>query len=212
MTPDPYLTLLFKEVFAKYGHVGVAPCRDNKGYYKWKLLVLLPLGSFQYLLERRTLTPIDNDVKLRGAFSIAIDAEGSVYACNHKGRTTVFAVVIYNEKVYVVEALYKALKRRYKVKLYTTNSLQNYLSLLLFFAGFRELSDGEWELIRSFLPPKARTGRPRVDDRRVLNGILYVLITVGGWICLLGMGITQRPLGGLRGGWSLAYGSEYSTH
>jgi transposase len=40
---------------------------------------------------------------------------------------------------------------------------------------FRELSDEEWELIKPLLPPK--TGRPRVDDRRVINGILYVLVT-----------------------------------
>jgi len=42
---------------------------------------------------------------------------------------------------------------------------------------FRELNDGEWELIRHLLPPRARTGRPRADDRWVINGILYVLIT-----------------------------------
>ena len=33
-----------------------------------------------------------------------------------------------------------------------------------------ELSDGEWATIRPMLPNKAR-GVPRVDDRRVLNGI-----------------------------------------
>jgi transposase len=37
---------------------------------------------------------------------------------------------------------------------------------------FRELSYGEWELIKPLLPPRARTGRPRVDDRVVLNGII----------------------------------------
>jgi transposase len=47
---------------------------------------------------------------------------------------------------------------------------------------FRELSDGEWELIKPLLPPKARTGRPRADDRLVLNGILYVLITGCRWM------------------------------
>jgi hypothetical protein len=33
-----------------------------------------------------------------------------------------------------------------------------------------ELTDFEWAAIRSFLPNKPR-GIPRVDDRRVLNGI-----------------------------------------
>jgi transposase len=42
---------------------------------------------------------------------------------------------------------------------------------------FRELSDEEWELIKPLLPPKAKTGRPKADDRRVLNDILYVLAT-----------------------------------
>jgi transposase len=47
---------------------------------------------------------------------------------------------------------------------------------------FRELSDEEWELIKPLLPPKAKTGRPRADDRRVLNGILYVLTTGCRWM------------------------------
>jgi len=47
---------------------------------------------------------------------------------------------------------------------------------------FRELSDEEWELIKPLLPPKAKIGRPRADDRRVLNGILYVLATGCKWM------------------------------
>jgi len=47
---------------------------------------------------------------------------------------------------------------------------------------FRELSDGEWHAIKPFSPPKARVGRPRADDRLVLNGILYVLITGCRWM------------------------------
>jgi transposase len=46
---------------------------------------------------------------------------------------------------------------------------------------FREVSDGEWEVIRPFLPPRSRVGRPRADDRMVLNGILYVLTTGCRW-------------------------------
>jgi hypothetical protein len=37
-----------------------------------------------------------------------------------------------------------------------------------------ELTDFEWAAIRSFLPNKPR-GIPRVDDRRVLKGIFWIL-------------------------------------
>src|SRR5262245_6758987 len=37
-----------------------------------------------------------------------------------------------------------------------------------------ELTDNEWTAIRSMLPNKPR-GVPRVNDRRVLNGIFWVL-------------------------------------
>jgi len=46
----------------------------------------------------------------------------------------------------------------------------------------RELSDGEWEIIKYLLPPRSRVGRPRADDRMVLNGILYVLVTGCRWM------------------------------
>jgi transposase len=46
---------------------------------------------------------------------------------------------------------------------------------------FREVSDYEWEVIRPFLPPRSRVGRPRADDRMVLNGILYVLTSGCRW-------------------------------
>jgi len=38
-----------------------------------------------------------------------------------------------------------------------------------------ELTDHEWAAIKPFLPNKPR-GVPRVNDRRVLNGIFWVLI------------------------------------
>ena len=44
-----------------------------------------------------------------------------------------------------------------------------------------ELTDEQWERIRPLLPPPAPTGRPRADDRKVLNGILYVLRTGCRW-------------------------------
>ena len=43
-----------------------------------------------------------------------------------------------------------------------------------------ELSDYEWSLIRPMLPNKPR-GVPRVDDRRVLNGIFWVLRSGAPW-------------------------------
>jgi transposase len=33
----------------------------------------------------------------------------------------------------------------------------------------------QWDVIKPFLPPPARTGRPRADDRRTLEGILFDL-------------------------------------
>ena len=47
--------------------------------------------------------------------------------------------------------------------------------------GFRELTDEQWSFLQGFMPPPSRRGRPRLDDRRVLNGILYVLTTGCRW-------------------------------
>ncbi len=43
-----------------------------------------------------------------------------------------------------------------------------------------DLSDTEWRLIKPLLPNKPR-GVPRVDDRRVINGILHILRTRATW-------------------------------
>jgi transposase len=43
------------------------------------------------------------------------------------------------------------------------------------------LTDRQWAFIQPQLPPPARTGRPRADDRRTVEGILYVLITGCRW-------------------------------
>ena len=43
-----------------------------------------------------------------------------------------------------------------------------------------ELSDYEWAAVKPFLPNKPR-GVPRVDDRRVLNGIFWVLRSGAPW-------------------------------
>lgn len=42
-----------------------------------------------------------------------------------------------------------------------------------------ELTDAEWELIEPLLPWP--TNRPRVDDRRVLNGINFKIRTGVAW-------------------------------
>ena len=43
-----------------------------------------------------------------------------------------------------------------------------------------DLSDEEWAIIEPLLPVKKR-GPDRVDDRRVLNGIFYILRTGAPW-------------------------------
>ena len=45
-----------------------------------------------------------------------------------------------------------------------------------------ELSDEQWQRIEPLLPPPRQgRGRPRADDRKTLNGILYVLRTGCRW-------------------------------
>ncbi len=44
-----------------------------------------------------------------------------------------------------------------------------------------DLTDAQWRFIEPLLPPDANTGRPRNDEREVINGILYVLTTGCGW-------------------------------
>ena len=47
---------------------------------------------------------------------------------------------------------------------------------------FIEIDDDLWNLIRPLLPPqKPPTGRPRADERGLINGILYVLSTGCSW-------------------------------
>jgi transposase len=44
-----------------------------------------------------------------------------------------------------------------------------------------ELGDEQWELIAPLLPLHQRRGRPRADDRRTLDGILWVLRSGARW-------------------------------
>ena len=49
------------------------------------------------------------------------------------------------------------------------------------------LSDEVWERVKAAIPPEApkpKGGRPRMDDRKALNGIFYVLRTGCQWNAL----------------------------
>jgi transposase len=46
---------------------------------------------------------------------------------------------------------------------------------------FVELSDKQWEFIKPHLPLQPDVGRKRADDRKTINGILFVLITGCCW-------------------------------
>ncbi|WP_326570104.1 IS5 family transposase [Actinacidiphila glaucinigra] len=57
-----------------------------------------------------------------------------------------------------------------------------------------ELTDHEWELLTPLIP-RAATGRPRVDDRQVINGMVYKIRT----------GISWRDLPERYGPWQTVY-------
>jgi transposase len=57
-----------------------------------------------------------------------------------------------------------------------------------------DLTDFEWRVIEPLLPNKPR-GVPRVDDRRVLNGIFWVLRSGAPWRDLPERCFSWRPLG-----------------
>lgn len=44
-----------------------------------------------------------------------------------------------------------------------------------------DVSDVQWDYLQALLPKGARTGRPRANEREILNGILYVLKTGCQW-------------------------------
>lgn len=46
---------------------------------------------------------------------------------------------------------------------------------------FKPLTDEQWEYIQPLLPPHAKEGKPRADDRQTINAILYVLKTGTPW-------------------------------
>ncbi|WP_435854792.1 IS5 family transposase [Streptomyces longwoodensis] len=57
-----------------------------------------------------------------------------------------------------------------------------------------ELTDQEWELLAPLIP-RAATGRPRVEDRQVINGMVYKIRT----------GISWRDLPERYGSWQAVY-------
>ena len=46
---------------------------------------------------------------------------------------------------------------------------------------FIELNDNQWKMIEQHIPKPAHTGRPKSNDRMILNGIIYVLISGCRW-------------------------------
>ena len=46
---------------------------------------------------------------------------------------------------------------------------------------FSGMSDELWEFIQPLLPPRAKEGKPRADDRRTIDAILFVLKTGIPW-------------------------------
>ncbi len=58
-----------------------------------------------------------------------------------------------------------------------------------------ELTDEQWQVIEPLLPASGTKGRPRVDDRRVINGMLFKAKT----------GVAWRDLPGRYGPWKTVY-------
>lgn len=71
------------------------------------------------------------------------------------------------------------------------------------------LSDEQWSRIEPHLPTDVR-GKERVDDRRIISGIVHVLKSGCRWrIALRSMARTRRSTIALPGGPSAAFGRAY---
>lgn len=44
-----------------------------------------------------------------------------------------------------------------------------------------EISDAAWDLVADLFTHTRRTGRPRIDDKLMLNGVLWVLCSGAAW-------------------------------
>jgi len=71
-----------------------------------------------------------------------------------------------------------------------------------------ELSDFEWDVIAPLLPNKPR-GVPRVDDRRVLNGIFWVLREHRGGHCRKSSAPRRLATTALCGGAGPGFGTAF---
>ncbi len=72
-----------------------------------------------------------------------------------------------------------------------------------------ELTETEWEIIEPLLPNKPR-GVPRVDDRRVINGILWRFRTGSPWADVpIGMALQPPATIALSGGAKPVFGIEF---
>ena len=61
------------------------------------------------------------------------------------------------------------------------------------------MTDREWALIKPFMPPPKRLGRPRTADlREVVNAILYIATTGCQW-AMLPKDLGSAPPGGVGG-------------
>jgi transposase len=58
-----------------------------------------------------------------------------------------------------------------------------------------EPTEEQWQRLQPLLPPHKKTGRPRGEDRRILNGIRWIFRTGGPW----------RDLPERYGSWSAVY-------
>jgi putative transposase len=45
-----------------------------------------------------------------------------------------------------------------------------------------DITDDQWELLQTLLPPAKANGRPRITDLRlVINAIFYILVSGAAW-------------------------------
>ena len=74
--------------------------------------------------------------------------------------------------------------------------------------GRYEISDSQWQLIEDIVSPAQSMGRPRKDDRQMLNGIFWALCSGAKW----------RDLPERYGPWSTVYArfrqwrDDYADH
>ncbi len=62
-----------------------------------------------------------------------------------------------------------------------------------------DLTEEQWQRLEPVLPPRKKKGRRRAEDRRIVNGILWILRTGAPW----------RDLPERYGSWSTVYSRFY---